>query len=160
MHCQPCVATFCIVSACAQAAALQLTCHQRKPSTQRMREQYSTQLRSQCDRIYTHNNAATHPTAPMTSCLVQTVQLSFGAQPKQGGTCYAITSLRTMSVTLFGLQRPQLTTIPKNNCQIWFCAFRPGLASKPKNTHMRNSTLRFHFVRFAKDLRRKHNSPK
>jgi len=160
MHCQPCVATFCIVSACAQAAALQLTCHQRKPSTQRMREQYSTQLRSQCDRIYTHNNAATHPTAPMTSCLVQTVQQSIGAQPKQGDTCYAITSLRTMSVTLFGLQRPQLTTIPKNNCQIWFCAFRQGPASKPKNTHMRNSTLRFRFVRFAKDLHRKHNFPK
>ena len=55
MHRQPCVATFCIVSACAQAAALQLTCHQRKPSTQRMGEQYSTQLKSQCDRISTHN---------------------------------------------------------------------------------------------------------
>lgn len=153
MHCQPCVATFCIVSACAQAAALQLTCHQRKPSTQRMGEQYSTQLRSQCDTIST-------PNCSNVSCLVQTVQQSIGAQPKQGDTCYAVTSLRTMSVTLFGLQRPQLTTIPKNNCQIWFCAFRQGPASKPKNTHMRNSTLRFRFVRFAKDLRRKHNFPK
>ena len=148
MHCQPCVATFCIVSACAQAAALQLTCHRRRPSTQRSSERYSAQLGSQRDRIYTHNNAATNPTAPMTSCLVQAVQLPMGAQTIQGSKCWAITHRRTMTVTLFGLHRPQLIAIPNNNCQVWLCAFSPN-----------NSTLRFRIVRFAQDLRRKHNFP-